>query len=154
MRKSGARIKHWAKAPPGLIAQSVKPEYETRLRAAVWMLTNGHATKDQFNDLADTVDLLQLGIAIYTKQKPDEGAAIACDVALVAMHSIRERYMKTGRLGATGEELKAIQLLADTSFDYWNRRSGALFHEAYRQLVIIRKEQGEQARREKEREAA
>lgn len=131
----------------------LEPEYETHLRSAVWMLREGLAGVDQFNDLADTVDLLQLGIAIYDGQKPDEGAAIACEVSLLAMQSIRERYLSKGKFGATGEELKAVQLLADTSLDYWNRRSGALFAEAYRQLVAIRKRQGETAR-ENERKAA
>lgn len=38
-----------------------------------------------------------------------------------------------------------MELLADTSLDYWNRRSGALFAEAYRQLVRIRREQRKEA---------
>ena len=58
---------------------------------------------------------------------------------------MRDRFDARGKLGVTGEELKALELLADVSLDYWNRRSGALFAEAYRQLVRERKEQQKEA---------
>lgn len=54
------------------------------------------------------------------------------------MQNMLERYEERGRIGATGDELQALELLAETSMDYWNRRSGALFAEAYRQMVKAR----------------
>ena len=143
MKKRGAHIRHRAASVPGLIAQSLTAEYETRLRMAVEAFRGGWATSAHFNDLADTLDLLQIGIAIYPAQRQDNGAAAACQVALVAMQNIRDRYQQRGRMGVSGEELKALDLLANTSLDYWNRRSGALFGEAYRQLMRIRKTQAE-----------
>lgn len=56
------------------------------------------------------------------------------------------------RFGATGEELKAIQLLAEVSLDYWNRRSGALFHFACEQLRALRAEQSNQFKEEQKQE--
>lgn len=147
MRKRGARIRHQAKAAPGLIAQNIDPAYEIRLRTAVEAFRGGWAQGAHFNDLADTLDLLQIGIALYPAQKADPGAAVAAEVALVAMQNMRERFESRGKLGVTGEELKAIELLADVSLDYWNRRSGALFAEAYRQLTNVRNAQRAGARK-------
>lgn len=149
MRKRGARIRHQAKAAPGLIAQNIDPAYETRLRMAVEAFRGGWAQGAHFNDLADTLDLLQIGIALYPAQKADPGAEVAAELVLVAMQNVRERYEQRGKLGVTGDELKALELLATVSIDYWNRRSGALFAEAYRQLSNVRR-----AQRETEREAA
>lgn len=143
MKKRGAHIRHRAASVPGLIAQNLTAEYETRLRMAVEAFRGGWAATAHFNDLADTLDLLQLGISLYPAQRQDNGAAAACQVAIVAMQNIRDRYQQRSRMGVSGEELKALELLADVSIDYWNRRSGALFAEAYRQLVKVRKSQSE-----------
>ena len=70
MRKRGARIRHQAKAAPGLIAQNLGPEYETRLRMAVEAFRCGWAQSAHFN-------LLQIGIALSPAQKADPGAAAA-----------------------------------------------------------------------------
>jgi hypothetical protein len=145
MRKRGAHIRYQAKATPGLVAQSLTTEYETRLRMAVEAFRGGWAQGAHFNDLADTLDLLQIGIGLFPSQRADPGAAAAAELALVAMQNMRDRFEIRGKLGVTGEELKALELLADTSLDYWNRRSGALFAEAYRQLVRVRKEQQKEA---------
>jgi hypothetical protein len=141
MRKRGARIRHQAKAAPGLIAQNIDPAYEIRLRTAVEAFRGGWAQAAHFNDLADTLDLMQIGLSIYSGQKEDHGATAAAEVALVAMQNILVRHSVSGKLGVTGEELKALQLLADVSLDFWNRRSGALFAEAYRQLSAVRRAQ-------------
>ena len=145
MRKRGARIRYQAKAPPGLIAQNIDGRYETRLRIAVEAVRGGWAEVAHFNDLSDTLDLLQLGLALYPAQKPDHGAQAVAALALVAMQNMLERYNDKGRIGATGDELQALELLAETSMDYWNRRSGALFAEAYRQLVGMRKAKTKEA---------
>lgn len=145
MRKRGAHIRHQAKGTPGLVAQSLTTEYETRLRMAVEAFRGGWAQGAHFNDLADTLDLLQISIGLFPSQRADPGAAAAAELALVAMQNMRDRFEIRGKLGVTGEELKALELLTDTSLDYWNRRSGALFAEAYRQLVRVRKEQQKEA---------
>ena len=152
MRKRGAKFRHRNAMIPGLIAQSACPEYETRLRLAVNSLRDGWMDEDQFNDLADTIDMLQIGLASYSQQKPDPGAEAAVEVCREAMYAIRERYLSKGKFGATGEEMKAVQLLAEVSLDFWNRRSGALFHFACEQLRILRAEQHAKAKAEKEQQ--
>jgi len=152
MRKSGAKFRHRNAMIPGLIAQSACPEYETRLRLAVNSLRDGWMDESQFNDLADTIDMLQIGMASYSQQKPDPSTAVAIDVCREAMMSIRTRYIEKGKFGATGEEMKAVQLLADVSLDFWNRRSGALFAFACEQLRAYRVEQRDQLIQEQQRE--
>ena len=128
---------------------SICPEYETRLRLAVNALSDGWMEEGQFNHLADTIDMLQIGMASYSKQKPDPSTAVAVDVCREAMMSIRGRYIQTGKFGATGEELKAIHLLADVSLDFWRRRSGALFAFSDQQLKELRADQRDEAKQHK-----
>ena len=149
MRKRGAHFRNRNAMIPGLVAQSACPEYETRLRLAVDSLRDGWMDESQFNDLADTMDMLQIGMASYSKQKPDPSTEVAIEVCREAMYSIRDRYLSKGKFGATGEEMKVVQLLADVSIDFWNRRSGALFAFACEQLRELRTEQHPKSEEEK-----
>ena len=140
MRKRGARIKRQARTAPGIVAQSLG-NYESGPRMAAEAICGGWASPSNFNDIADTLDLLQLGIALMPSQKADLGAVAVAELALVALQNVRDRHEATGEITADEGEQAAIVLLAETSLDYWNRRSGALFAEAYRQLIKIRKAQ-------------
>ena len=140
MRKRGARIKRQARTAPGIVAQSLG-NYESGLRMAAEAICGGWASPSNFNDIADTLDLLQLGIALLPSQKTDLSAVAVAELALVALQNVRDRHEATGEITADEGEQAAIVLLAETSLDYWNRRSGALFAEAYRQLIKIRKAQ-------------
>ena len=154
MRKRGKKISHQNAMIPGLIAQAACPEYETRLRLAVDSLRDGWMGVSHFEDLADTIDMLRIGLASYSKQKPDPSTEAAVEAGYIAVMNVRQRYLEKGKFGATGEELKAIQLLAEVSLDYWNRRSGALFHFACEQLRALRAEQSKKFKEEQERKAA
>lgn len=143
MRKSGAKIKHRAKAPPGLIVQSIAKDYELRLRTSVNAFRLGYAQAAHFNDLADCVDILQIAESSTTFAKKDDGAIAACELAKVALDNIRARYEKHGRFGVAGDETRALELLAETSLSYWNRKSGALYHYAYTQLKSVRQKQAD-----------
>ena len=152
MRKRGRQIRHHNAMIPGLIAQAACPEYETRLRLAVDSLRDGWMQVSQFDDLADTIDMLRIGLASYSKQKPDPSTEAAVEAGYIAVMNVRQRYLEKGKFGATGEELKAVQLLAEVSLDYWNRRSGALFHFACEQLRALRAEQSKQLKEQQEQE--
>ena len=154
MRKRGRQIRHHNAMIPGLIAQAACPEHETRLRLAVDSLRDGWMQVSQFDDLADTIDMLRIGLASYSKQKPDPSTEAAVEAGYIAVMNVRQRYLEKGKFGATGEELKAVQLLAEVSLDYWNRRSGALFHFAFEQLRALRAEQIKKFKEEQERKAA
>ena len=154
MRKRGANFRHRNATIPGLIAQSARPEYETRLRLAVDSFRDGWTTASQFDDLADTIDMLRIGLKSYAGQKPDPSTEAAVEIAWEALMSVRQRYLDKGKFGATGEEFKAIKLLSEVSLDYWNRRSGALFAFACQQLKEVRLEQHRKFKEQQERKAA
>ena len=129
MRKRGANFRNRNAMIPGLIAQAACSEYETRLRLAVDSLRDGWMDENQFNDLADTMDMLQIGMASYSKQKPDPSTEVAIEICREALMSVRNRYLERGKL------------LAEVSLDYWSRRSGALFAFSCQKLRELRKEQ-------------
>lgn len=44
--------------------------------------------------------------------------------------NIKDRYAEKKRFGATGDELRALELLCDVSEDFWKKKSGGLFIDA------------------------
>ena len=150
MRKRGRRIQHKAKAAPGMLAQSVQPDYEIRLRSAVNAFRGGYAQGDHHADLCDTCDMMLIAMRSYTQGRPDSSALAVVEIAGVALTNILRRHADTGRIGASGEELHALQLLVETSLDYWNRRSGALYAYAYQQLRGVRRRQLDEYRKQQE----
>lgn len=111
---------------PTMVAMVISPEVETTELMAVLLFRNGAADKGQFNILADCRDLLLLA----ANEKHDAGVMAVCDLAGVALLNIKDRYLDKQRMGATGEELKALQALVDVSRDFWMRQSGELFRAA------------------------
>ena len=109
-----------------MVALLISPEVETTELMAVLLFRNGTADKGQFNILADCRDLLLLA----ANEKHDAGVMAVCDLAGVALLNIKDRYLDKQRMGATGEELKALQALVDVSRDFWMRQSGELFRAA------------------------
>ena len=111
---------------PTMVALAISPEVETTERMSVLLFRTGAADKGQFNILADCRDLLLLA----ANEKHDTGVMAVCDLAGVALLNIKDRYIEKNRMGATGEELKALQALVDVSRDFWMRQSGELFRSA------------------------
>ena len=111
---------------PTMVAMSLAPEVETTELMAVLLFRNGVAEKGQFNILADCRDLLMLASA----ERNDAGVMAVCELAGVALLNIKDRFLEKHRMGATGEELKALQALVDVSRDFWMRQSGELFRAA------------------------
>lgn len=143
MKKRGARIRHRASSVPGLLAQTARPEYELRLRGAEHAFRLGCALPSHFDDLADACDLMRIGEAAFGKR--DACVPVVCDQAAEALANISGRWKQGGKLETIDDEPDALVLLVEVSLDFWNRRSGALYAEAYRQLVRIRKMQREQS---------
>lgn len=137
MRKRGRTIHRRACSMPGIIAQAVDPRYELRLRQAVEAFRHGCADGEHHADLADCRDLMLIALE-SGHCRPDESAMCLLDLAGVALTNILERHRDRHRIGCTGDELQALHVLADYSMDFWNRRSGALYHAAYQQLKRIR----------------
>jgi len=79
-------------------------------------------------------------LALAAAEKNDEQTLIVCEIGLVALENIKARYLERHRIGATGDELQALQALVDVSEDFWKRQSGGLFIDAEAALSKARAE--------------
>lgn len=122
MRKTCKR-RHYKAAAPTMVAYLLNPEVSTQERMAVVALRQGFATTSHFNVLADCRDMLALAAA----EKNDRETLAVCELGLVELQNLKDRYLEKQRIGATGDELQALQLLVDQSEDFWKRQPGALF---------------------------
>jgi hypothetical protein len=138
MRKKCRRVVREAIAPT-LVAFYLSPEVEITERLAVLSLSSGTAEPTHFNRLLDVADALLLAA---TEQRDGEVIEIA-HMGRLALANVSDRYRMTGRLGVTGEEKKALEVLVDINIDFWSRQSGALFVQADRALTKFRAAQGE-----------
>ena len=111
---------------PTCVALLLNPEVSLQERGAILALRGGWAEGSHYNVLADCRDMLMLAAS----EKNDMDAIAVCDLAGVALLNIKDRYKEKQRFGATGDELKALELLTDVSENFWARQSGGLFVDA------------------------
>jgi hypothetical protein len=115
---------------PTIVAYHLNPEVTLQERAAVLALRGGWADACHFNVLADCRDMLILAAS----EKNNTDVLAVCALAGVALMNIKDRHTEKNRFGATGDELQALDLLCNTSEDWWKRQSGGLFIDAERAL--------------------
>ena len=108
---------------PTMVAMALAPEVGITERLSVNAIVQGWATTYHFDVLADCRDLLSLASDL----KRDQSVIDVCDTAWIALMNIKDRYIAKGKLGASGEELKALVMLVDFSEDFWKRQSGEVF---------------------------
>lgn len=126
MRKKGKSFRRAASAP-ALVTRAFAPaEIRAREVVAILAIQQGFAEPKHFDDLLTCADILLLAA---TDRRCDDEAEIA-HMARIALANIKDRYKQTGRLVATGEELKGLQVLREVSDDFWARHSTALFDAA------------------------
>lgn len=125
MRKRSKRTVRRIVAPT-IVAYALNPEVTLQERSAVLALRGGWAEGSHYNVLADCRDMLMLAAS----EKHDKAVIGVCDLAGVALLNIKDRYTEKKRFGATGDELRALELLCDVSEDWWKRQSGGLFIDA------------------------
>lgn len=135
MRKHCKRS-HRRAAAPTLVAYYLNPEVSTQERMSVEAIRAGWAKTAHFDVLADCRDMLALGAA----EKKDGQTLAICDLGLIALQNIKERYLAKNRIGATGDELQAIYALVNVSEDFWKRQPGSLFIDAEAALSKARAE--------------
>ena len=124
-RKRCKRVIRRALAPT-IVALHLNPEVCLQERGAVLAVRGGWATTDHFNVLADCRDMLMLA----ANERDDKSAIAACTVAGIALMNMKDRHSEKGKIGATGDEIQALELLLDASEDFWKRQSGGLFVDA------------------------
>ena len=123
-------------AAPTMVAYYLNPEVSTQERMSVIAIRGGYATTSHFDVLADCRDMLALAAA----EKNDAQTLAICELGLIALENIKARYLERQRIGATGDELQALQALVDVSEDFWKRQSGGLFIDAEAALSKARAE--------------
>lgn len=124
-----------------IVALHLNPEVSLQERAAVLALSGGWSDTSHFNVLADCRDMLILAAS----EKRDEQTLAICNVAGVALLNIKDRYAEKGKIGATGDEIKALHALVDVSEDFWKRQGGGLFVDAEAALSRARAMRAEEA---------
>ena len=135
MRKHCKRS-HRRAAAPTLVAYYLNPEVSTQERMSVEAIRAGWAKTSHFDVLADCRDMLSLAAA----EKKDGPTLAICDLGLIALQNIKDRYLTKNRIGATGDELQALYALVDVSEDFWKRQPGSLFIDAEAALSKARAE--------------
>lgn len=138
MRKHTHRRRIEPKAPM-LVVMATVPELSITERMSVEAFAGGYATTHHFDNLADCRDLLTLAAT----ERHDNQVLHVCELGLVTLLNIKDRYTAKGRMGTAGDELRALRLLADTSEDFWLRQAGGVFERHYRALKRARQIQSD-----------
>ena len=130
MRKKGAKIRHTRAASPMLTASYLTPEVAGRDRVAVMAITQGWATLEHLNIILESQQMLLFG---GTRTKDQEAVEMS-KFGQIAIGNIRDRMKEKGRIGATGDEIKALRAMVDFCDDWWKRQAGSTFSDAYRDV--------------------
>lgn len=138
MKKRCHRRAATPRVPMIVVMQNI-PDLSITERLSVKAFAGGFANTDHFDNLADCRDIMTLAAA----EKDDQQTLTMCELALHALLGIKERYARTQRMGASGEELQALRALVDVSEDFWKRQSGSLFERHYTALKRARQLQKE-----------
>lgn len=126
------------KSVPAIVAMHTS-DVELHERVSVEAIVGGWANTDHFDNLADCHDLLNLAAA----DKGDKQTLAVCEISGIALMNIKDRWDEHGKFGLTGEERKALELLVETSHDFWARQSGGFFADTYQALKRLREHQKE-----------
>ena len=118
--------------PPMIAVLHLIKELSITERLSVEAFSGGYAGTDHYDNLADCRDMIALAA------KGDDQAEAIAELAYVALANIRDRQAKTGKFGATGDELQALRALADFSEDFWKRKAGTVFEATYIALRLER----------------
>jgi hypothetical protein len=126
MRKRCSR-KIRALSAPMLINRGLQnDELEMRERQFVEAFAHGYAEKIHFDSLADMRNVLIIAAA----HKDDTKVIELCNAMSIPLQAIRERHAKTGKFGATGEELKMMRAFCGVYKDWWMRQPVSIYEAA------------------------
>lgn len=128
---------------PAMVKLANIPEIGIGERTAIEALRGGYAEYQHYRTLADCHGHLMLAAS----KRHDDDAKAICQLGYVAMLNIYDRYQKTRRYGATGDELQSLIAMLDFSDDFWRRQSGALLDECIAINSEIRRRQLAESRK-------
>lgn len=99
---------------------------------AVRAFERGYAGKAQFDLLMKMANLLLL--AGSSEEKRSYAVKYVEEVVFPVLRSVKERYEKTGKMGASGPELIVMREMIDWNWQFWSRQPIELYHAAYGEL--------------------
>lgn len=110
---------------PSLVMRFTNQSIETKEWSALTAFQYGKALPKHYYVLLDVGNILQLaGSSDPARQYATD--FVQHEISPV-MLSIRERFHKTGKLGCTGAELKALRKMVDFANEFWKRQPGELY---------------------------
>lgn len=135
VRKSAKRRERVTASAPMLIMRGmVSDQLEIRERMAVQAFSGGWATIREFDVLADMQGVLLLAGTTSKGRQP--AAKWAKDVLGKTLGSIRDRYIKTEKMGCNAEELKVLRSFVSMHRDFWLKQPFGLYQAACKQLQV------------------
>lgn len=119
-------------------------------RASLDAFRNGWAHGGHWNNLSECRNVLMLGarhkMEVAYAKSDHEAVRDVTRLAMDALVSIRSREQRTGKFGATADELNVLHALVETSRDFWQRQPATLFNDcvdgARRQVTQTIQERG------------
>ena len=121
-----------------MIRKMLVPEVEIGERMAIQALKFGYADYENcYRPLADVHGVLHLG----AMAKKDKRLTAIIQAAHIALLNIFDRMKSTGKVGASGDEIKILTAMLDAADDFWKRQSSTSLEIAIFRLREVRKRQ-------------
>jgi hypothetical protein len=145
MRKRQRQQNYKPSAPMLIMRGLCNDKLETRERMAVQAFVLGYAGMDHFDTIADMQGVLLLAGSTSEARKP--AMHYARNILGPVLGSIKERYLRTGKMGCNAEELKVLQAFVGRYRDFWLRQPLSLYEAA---CEALQKTYDEMAKQKKE----
>ncbi|HET6718361.1 MAG TPA: hypothetical protein VFH22_01860 [Rhodocyclaceae bacterium] len=130
MRKHCQR-RHYVPSAPMLVSRGlVENDVEVRERMFVQAFALGFADTSTYDQIADMRNVLTLAAAY----KDDDSTLAMCEATRVAMANIRDRHTRSGKIGASGDELQLLKAFCGVYRDFWMRQPVLLYEKACAEL--------------------
>ncbi len=120
---------------PAMVQLITTPEIGIAERMAIQAMRSGWADyHNSYRVLADCHGILTIGL----HRKKDDSMDGILQAGLIAMLNIYDRYNELKKVGATGDELSALEMMVDVSEDFWKRQTAKFFRESIAMLGVVR----------------
>jgi hypothetical protein len=140
---SARKHKQRRAVPPMIVMRTMfNKDLETKELAAVRAFQWGGATEYHYTLLMDMANMLF--IAGSTDDSRTYGKEYAVNKAIPALDGIRQRHIRTGKLGVNAQELQVLVELVEFSKQFWMRQPIELYKWAGEELLAYKEELAQQ----------
>lgn len=121
-----------------MVRLATNPEIGITERMAIQAMRGGWADyANSYRVLGDCHGILTIGC----RRKKDTTMNAVLSLSMVALLNIFDRMKATNKVGATGDELAALELLVDSAENFWKRQSSTALEIAIVALRRVRERQ-------------